>query len=169
MEAAPAGSYDEIVARDVAAYIPALAERFDLIVSWQALEHVRDVGRALCNLRLYLRPGGKLVAQVSGRYSAFAVANRMLPHRVAVDALNRLAGRPRESVFPAHYDRCYFAALTDLLDPAWAEAEVIPRYKAADYFNFAPLVRRAYLAYEDWTLRAGHRDLATHYIISARR
>jgi SAM-dependent methyltransferase len=90
LQVAGAAAYDETVVADVCDYRGALEGTFDLVVSWQVLEHVPDLGLALENARRYLRPGGVLVAQFSGRYSLFGFANRLLPHRLARLALKVL-------------------------------------------------------------------------------
>jgi len=168
LTAAPGGSYDQMVISDVVTFQPALAERFDLVLSWQVLEHVKPLAEALENIRRYLIPGGALVAQLSGKFSAFALLNQLLPHRLSVWALKRFLRRDPRTVFPAHYDQCWYGALVRITSP-WSEAEVLPRYRGSGYFKFLSVLERAYLLYEDWTIKRGHRNLATHYLISARR
>jgi SAM-dependent methyltransferase len=168
LERAPSGAYDEIWVADVTQRLPELEGRFDLVVSFQVLEHVRPLDAALENCRAYLKPGGRFIAQLSGLFSVFALLNKLIPHRLAVLVLTRLVGRPQGSVFPAHYDRCWDRPLRRLMRP-WSRAEVVPRYTGAMYFTFSKLLQRLYLVYEDWTLRVGQRDLATHYIIDAIR
>lgn len=166
---AGAGAYDETVVRDVAERDPSLAERFDLIVSWQVLEHVRPLDVAIDNLQLYLRPGGRLVAQFSGGWSAFAVANTLLPQRARMWVLTRLVGKHPDQVFPAFYDRCHYGALQRML-ASWSSHEVVPLYVGAvPYFGFSRLVRTAYMAYEEWTYRQDIRNLASYYVVDAVR
>lgn len=166
LEKAPAGSYDEMIASDVTQYVAQLESRFDLIVSWQVLEHVRPLPVALENARRYLRPGGLLVAHLSGKFSLFGLVNQLVPQRVAVWVLARLLHRDPATIFPAHYDQCWYRALLRCL-AGWSAVEVIPRYKGGDYLAFSPRLRRIYLVYENW-IQQRHPDLATHYLISAR-
>lgn len=163
---APPGSYDELHIADVARRQPQLEGRFDLIVSWQVLEHVKPLRVALENLRAYLRPGGRMVVQFSGKFSAFGLINMAVPNRLGVWAMERLLHRDPETVFPAWYDRCWHGALRSLLQP-WHSSEVLPRYRGAGYFAFMPLLQRTYLAYEDWARRRHHPNLATHYLVTA--
>ena len=165
---APAGSYETHVVADVATPVPQLRGGFDLVLSWQVLEHVADTERALANMRAYLRPGGSLVALLSGRFSAFGILNAALPARLGVVLMQRLLRRDPESVFPAHYDRCHASALTRLL-ASWPRAEVRPIFQGGAYFNFALPLRSAYLAYENWAWRSGRANLATHYLLVCRR
>ena len=160
------GAYDEVHLASATERLPQLVGQFDLVVSWQALEHVRPLDRVLENVHAYLRPGGRFVALVSGTFAAFAVAGRLVPHSVATRAMSRLLGRQPETVFPAHYDHCWHGALTTLLRP-WARAEVVPLFRGGGYFSFSPPLARAYLAYESWAERGAHANLATHYLIDA--
>lgn len=168
LRAAPPGSYDEMIGANVTTFRADLADRFDLVVSWQVLEHVKPLETALENMHGYLVPGGALVAQLSGRFAAFALLNMLIPHRVGVWVIGRLLGRDPQSVFPAHYDQCWYTALVRIMAP-WTEADILPRYRGAGYFRFLNVLKNAYLLYEDWTVRRGYRNLATHYLISARR
>lgn len=165
---AAAGSYDETVVADITDRVSELEERFDLVVSWQVLEHVRDLPAALENLRAYLRPQGHLVALFSGAFSAFGLLNRLLPPRVGIWAMKRLLAREPDTVYPAFYDHCYDAALRRLLTP-WSNWELEPLFRGAIYFRFSKTVQAAYMAYEDWAAEGGHPNLATHYLLTARR
>jgi SAM-dependent methyltransferase len=168
LRSAPAGSYDQMRPGDVAELRPELEGRFDLAVSWQVLEHVKPLDAALENIRRYLVPGGVLVALLSGKFSLFAMLNQAVPHSVAVWAMRRLLGRDPRTVFPAHYDRCWHDALRRMTTK-WSEVEIRSRFAGAGYFAFLPPLQRLYLVYENWAARRGHRNLATHYLIRARR
>lgn len=165
--AAP-GSYDERWVQDVTDRVPELEGRFDLIVSWQVLEHVKPLDRALANLHAYLRPGGRLVALFSGTFSAFGLMNGVVPRRIGVWMLQMCMHRDPETVFPAHYHRCWHGAVQRMLAP-WAETEIVPLYVGAVYLGFSGLLQRLYLVYEDWAVRGSHRNLATHYLVTAVR
>jgi len=168
LEKAPPGSYDETYVADVALRLPALEERFTLVVSWQVLEHVKSLDVAIENLRSYLRPGGRLVAHMSGSFSLFATISRLVPHSLGAQAMQHLLKRDRETVFPTHYDHCWYGALERML-ASWSESQVLPRYRGAQYLSFCPVLQRVYLAFEDWACLRGHRNLATHYLVTAVR
>lgn len=163
---APEGSYDEFVAADVVEPQEGLRNRFDLVVSWQVLEHVKPLDAALDNLRSYLRPGGRMVALLSGSFSAFALVNKVLPASAGVWLMERLLHRDADTVFPAHYDRCHHAGLVRLLEP-WSRADVVPLYRGANYFRFSRRLQVAYITYESWASRNSHCNLATHYLLDA--
>lgn len=166
--AAPPGSYDRVIVGDVVERQPYLEGSADLVVSWQVLEHVAPLGDAISNIHAYLRPGGLFVAQLSGGRSAFALINRVIPHRVAKLVMKRLLRRDPESVFPAMYDRCTYSALCRTLSD-WSDVRIVPRYRGAQYFRFLPLLQILYVRMEDLIVRGGHKDLATHYLVVARR
>jgi SAM-dependent methyltransferase len=168
LDAAPSGAYDEVVVGNITTQIPTLNARFDLVISWQVLEHVKPLHLAVENIRSYLRPGGHFVALLSGRFALFSLLGRMLPHSVGARAMQHLLHREPDTVFPAPYDGCYYSALEGMLAP-WSRWDIVPRYYGAMYLSFAPLLEQLYLIYENWAERSGHRNLATHYLVSARR
>jgi SAM-dependent methyltransferase len=168
MALAPPGSYDEEVEGRAEECAAALVGRFDLIVSWQVLEHVRDMERAVANFHAYLKPSGKLVCMLSGRNAVYAIPNRMLPKSVARVVVSRLRRRPLDTVFPAYYDRCDERGLRAVFS-GWDELEVIPLWRGADYFERLPGLRGAYLRYEDLAVARRWTGLATHYLVAGRK
>lgn len=168
MALAPPGSYDEQVAARAEERAPELVGRFDLIVSWQVLEHVSDLERAVANFHAYLKPSGAAVCMLSGRHAAYAIPNRVLPKSVARVLVARLRRRPIDTVFPAHYDRCDERGLHAVFS-GWGELEVIPLWRGADYFERLPGLREAYLRYEDLAIARGWTGLATHYVVAGRK
>jgi SAM-dependent methyltransferase len=167
LDAAPAGAYDAAYVHDIAAPLPELHD-LDVIISWQVLEHVGSLPLALTNLRAMLRPGGTLLAHFSGSFAAFAVAAQVIPHRVRVKAMARYLGHPEELKFPTHFDHCHARAIRRLLGE-WESSELVPFYRGAPYFSFSRPLQRVYLLYEDAIARRDAANLATHYLIIARR
>jgi SAM-dependent methyltransferase len=165
---APPGSYDSTMVSDIVVPDPALRERYDLIVSNQVFEHVKPLSRALENMREYLVPGGTMVTKFSGAFSVFALANRVVPHRVAVWALHRFLGDDPERVFPAHYDQCWDSALRRLLAP-WESVRIEPLYMGAEYLSFLRPAQALYIGAEEWWARRDMRNLAAYYVVTATR
>jgi SAM-dependent methyltransferase len=161
------GAYDEDVVADITEPLGRDGE-FDLIVSWQVLEHVSPLAAAIENLRLSLRPGGTLFAQLTGSNAGFALLGRLMPHALRVRIATRLLGHQEEEKFPTRYDRSSYTALERLLDQ-WSEVEIVPFYRGAPYFGFSRPLQRAYLAYESAIERRRLRNLATHYLVVAKR
>jgi SAM-dependent methyltransferase len=168
LAAAASDAYDETIEADVSELLLSQRDRFDLIVGWQVLEHVDDLGQCLENLHSYLRQGGSLVAMLSGRNAYFGVLNRMLPDQLGSWMMERLLDRPPNTVFPAHYDGCTDDGLHERL-AAWSCCDVLPLYRGAGYLRFSAPLQKAYLRYEDWAFTRGRANLATHYLIVAER
>ena len=167
LQSAPPGAYDSTIAHDITRPLAA-SQPFDLVLSWQVLEHVASLGRALENLRGVLRPGGTMLAQFSGSFSAFALIARVVPHRLRVWAMARYIGHAEEEKFPTHYDHCWASAI-ERRCRQWSAVSVLPFYRGAAYFGAWPPVQRMYLGYESVIARRNVRNLATHYLVIARR
>jgi SAM-dependent methyltransferase len=167
IEAAGPNAYDESIVGDITEPTGREGE-FDLVLSWQVLEHVSPLGAAFENLRSSLRPGGTMLAQLTGSNAGFAVLGRLMPHALRVRLATRLLGHEEEEKFPTRYDRSSHRALERLLS-AWSAVEIVPFYRGASYFGFWRPLQRAYLAYESAIERRRRRDLATHYLVAARR
>jgi hypothetical protein len=93
---------------------------------------------------------------------------RAMPHRLRVLAMSRLLGHAEDEKFPTRYDRCTASRLAEFLRP-WSSAEILRHYRGATYFGFNRPLQRAYLAYENRVAERDAADLATHYLIVARR
>ena len=169
LEAGP-GAYGETVEADASVLEQKLVGRFDLAVSWQVLEHVRDLEKTIQNIHDYLKPGGRFVALFSGAWSLFGLVNRALPDRIGSRIVDFTMKRTENNipVFPAHYDRCTAREL-DPLFAGWSEFTLTPLYQGAAYFDFLPPLRSAYLVYENAIHRRNVANLATHYLIVAER
>jgi SAM-dependent methyltransferase len=167
LDAAGPGSYDESIVGDITVPLNRDGE-FDVVLSWQVLEHVSPLQDAFENLRASLRPGGTLLAQLTGSNAAFAVLGRLLPHRLKLWVATRVLGHNEEEKFPTRYDRSSARALERLLEP-WSAVEIIPFYRGATYFKFSRPLMRAYVAYESAIERRRASNLATHYLVVATR
>ena len=167
LEAGP-NAYGETVEADASVLQKGLIGSFDLVISWQVLEHVQDLEAAIGNVHRYLRPGGRFVALFSGAWSLFGLINRALPDRLGSRIVDRTMKRTENNlpVFPAHYDRCTAKDL-DPLFAAWSQYELTPLYNGASYFNFLPPLRSAYLVYENSIHQRRVANLATHYLVVA--
>jgi len=168
LEAAPEGSYDEVWISDLCISNPRLREKYDIVISWQVLEHVSSLYAAVDNVRAYLSPRGVFVAALSGSWGFFSVANRVIPHKIATAAMHHLLGRDPESVFPAHYDHCSFDGLRGAF-AKWSSVTITPFYTGGNYLNFSPLIRKVYLTGENFIERRNWRNLATHYLVVAQK
>jgi cyclopropane fatty-acyl-phospholipid synthase-like methyltransferase len=170
MNAAGPGAYDETYAVDITSRVSALVERADLAVSWQVFEHVKPLDAALDNIYAYLRPGGMLLSAFSGKWSAFGILNQLLPNAIGHRVVERVMNR-REldlPVFPAFYHRCS-ARQVRKMTAGWQSVEIVPQYLGATYFNFSAVFTRMYLWYEERARARDAANLATHYLLIARK
>ena len=167
LAAAAPGAYEEGVVADITKALNR-DEAFDVIVSWQVLEHVSPLAGAFENLRAALRPGGTMLAQLTGSNAGFALLGRFMPHAVRVRIATRMLGHQAEEKFPTRYDRSSRRSLERMLS-GWAEVEIVPFYRGAPYFRFSRPLQRAYLAYESAIERHQRANLATHYLVVAKR
>lgn len=167
LDAAGPGAYDAVFVHDISDPLEQIKD-VDVVISWQVLEHVSSLPRALSNLRATLRPGGTLLAQLSGSYAAFALAARVMPHKLRVKAMARYLGHSEEEKFPTHYDHCNARAIRKMLGD-WDDAELVPFFRGATYFTMSRRLQRLYLGYEDFIASRRWDNLATHYLIVARK
>ena len=163
---APPGSYDDVRVGDVCVSQPDLVSGFDLVLSWLTMEHVKPVPVALRNLASYQRPGGRFLGYLAGTFSVHAIINRLLPGVVA-ERLAQTAGREPDTIFKAHYHRCWYDALDEVARGAWSRSEIVPVFTGGWYFRRFPRLRAPYLAYEEWAYTGQHRNLAAYYILDA--
>lgn len=168
LEKAPAGGYDDAIVADATEHINSLDGSFDLVLSYLVLEHVASLPEAFNNIRSYLVPGGKFLAYFSGTFSAFGLANRVLPSAVSAALLKSLLGRDHETVFPAFYDQCWASAIEGALR-SWTTFEVRPMWFGAGYFGFLRPLQAAYIGYEEWARVRSHKNLAPYYLVEATR
>lgn len=168
LEKAPFGSYNERYVQDLKLHEPALDDQIDLAISWQVLEHIKPLSDAIENVYSYLKPGGHLVALLSGKNAHFALVNRIVPEKMGVLAMKHLLNRQPDTVFRAHYDECTHSGLSKLLRN-WSRTDIETAFRGADYVRFSKLLQSTYLLYEDWIAKGHKNDLATHYIVNARK
>jgi SAM-dependent methyltransferase len=165
LEAAGADAYDATYVHDIVEPLAELRD-VDVIISWQVLEHVSSLPSALSNLHALLRPGGTLLAQTSGSFAAFAIAARVMPHRLRVKVMARYLGHHEDEKFPTSFDHCTARSIRKLLRE-WGPSEIVPFYRGAPYFGMSRPLQRLYLGYEGFIAAQEWDNLATHYLLIA--
>ena len=166
--AAGDGAYDQTYVVGIAEPVPALIDRVDLAVSWQVFEHVKPLDVALENIHSYLRNGGTLVSLFSGKWSAFGILNQAIPNAIARRVVEWAMDRRGKPVFPAYYHRCSARQLCRMTT-RWQSVEIVPLFHGATYFSFSPSLARMYLWYEEQARARNAANLATHYLLVARK
>jgi SAM-dependent methyltransferase len=161
---------DKIIADGVRG-LPFRAASIDLITSRSVLEHLNNLEAFVEEAARVLRPGGYFVHWIPCRYAPFAVVNRLLPNWLG-KRLVHFTDPASVGIcgFPAVYDRCYPAALRQLLARhGFSIEELTPSYFQARYYAFfAPLFLIS-TAYELAVQALGIETLCAHMLVVARR
>ena len=162
---------DAKVVGDVTRALPLEDQSVDLIASRSVLEHLPRLEPFMREAFRVLRPGGQCIHFFPCKFALFAMANQLIPNRVAKRLLYSVF---EESAgiggFPAHYDHCHDPAFTRLLEKNGFE--ILWRhhgYYQAHYFSFAvPLYVLAAL-YEMAVAALGLKRLCAYLIVIARK
>lgn len=156
---------------DVAKGLPFANGEVDLLVSRVVLEHVDGVPEAIRHIHRVLKPGGRTIHFVPGRYATFALAARLLPFKPLLRLLHfAIPSSVGVVEFDVYYDRTDPVALERVFREAgFSEVSISWTAAQADYFRpFLP----AYVAVAlyQWLVRALRiRRLAAYVIVDARR
>lgn len=162
---------DARIVCDACATIPIEGESVDLVMVSSGVEHFADNAAFLRNAFVALRPGGLLIAQFPGRYAPFAIANRLLPRRLARKVLNVTMDKAADHLgFAAHYDRTHYSAFLKMAEDAGFDAIYhSPGYFSSTYAEFfVPLWLASYVF--DMTRYAiGFRNAASYNLFALKR
>ena len=156
---------------DVAQGLPFEDSEVDLLVSRVVLEHVDGVPEAIGHIARVVKPGGRTIHFVPGRWATFAIAARLLPFKPLLRLLHfAVPGSVGVVEFDVFYDSTEPEALERLFREAgFRDVRVSWTAAQADYFRaFLP----AYLlivGYQTLVRRLGLRRLAAYVIVDARR
>jgi SAM-dependent methyltransferase len=118
--------------------IPPEAQGAGLITSRMVLEHIPDLDRFAEEVYSALTPGGHTIHLFAGRYSLFAILNRLLPDSISRRVLFAL--RP-ESVevggFPTFYNHTHAKAAGSVFQRAgMVDVKTEVSYEVSQYFRF---------------------------------
>ena len=99
LERARSDAYDETIVGDICSGLGSDVRPFDLVLSWQVLEHVASMRAALATQHSALVPGGRMVAMLSGAWSIQAMAARVIPYRLSTALQAQLLDAEAEDKF----------------------------------------------------------------------
>jgi 2-polyprenyl-6-hydroxyphenyl methylase/3-demethylubiquinone-9 3-methyltransferase len=135
LEAAPDGSYQELIVADICEYRG--NGSYQLAICQSLLEHVKDTEQALQGIASLLASGGRAVIFVPCRNAWYARINMLLPERLKRAVLFALFPKARgRQGFPAYYNRCTpkeFIAMATLQGLVVAHVQ---SYYCSSYFSF---------------------------------
>jgi len=151
--------------------IPIEAQDAGLITSRMVLEHIRDLDGFAREVHSALAPGGWTIHMFAGRYSLFAILNRLLPESASRRILFTL--RP-ESVdvggFATFYDNTHAEAAESVFRRAgMIDVETSVSYQTAQYFHFLFPVFVLARLWETTLHRLGFKNFGSYVLIVARR
>jgi SAM-dependent methyltransferase len=154
LNAAPRGSYDDIVVSDIRKFRG--GGDADLVICQALLEHVPDVRQALQAIASIMKPGGRALLFVPCRNAPFAVLNRALPHELKRKLLFTAFPRARGTQgFRSYYNQCTPKRIKELAAANELTTIELKTYYMSGYFRvFFP----AQLIWRMWTILAGAID-----------
>jgi SAM-dependent methyltransferase len=129
---------DEKRVADVTLGLPFETGEVDLVVSRSVIEHLRDSESFVQEACRILKPGGYCIHLFASKFAPFAIANQMLPAKVATQLLNTMHPECSGKLgFESHYDKTYVSGMRDLLVRNGFEVEkVLVSYYQSGYYNF---------------------------------
>lgn len=152
-----------------------LAASFDVVISKQLAEHVRDPLAMHRNVWAMLRPGGRAIHFFPTLYAAPFVVNRLVPERMASTLLIALQPHRVSSgshgKFPAHYRWCRGPTGRQLrrLRSTGFEVEDYIAGFGHGYYARAPLLQRIENAKARMLVRRPLAQLTSYAIVVLRR
>jgi SAM-dependent methyltransferase len=132
---------DAAVVADLSSAIPLRDMSVDVVASRSFLEHLPETEGFFRECTRVLRPGGSLMCLAPGRYSWFALLNRMIPRRVARRMLFALHPESVDAGgMDAHYTALYPAAVRRTLASCGLDDISIEAHYGTNYgYSFVPL------------------------------
>jgi SAM-dependent methyltransferase len=129
---------DEKRVADVTLGLPFETGEVDMVVSRSVIEHLRDSESFVREASRVLKPGGYCIHLFASKFAPFAIANRMLPAKVATKLLDTMHPECAGKLgFESHYDKTYVSGMRALLIRNGFEVEnVLVSYYQSGYYNF---------------------------------
>ena len=160
--------YDHFLHQSVEAPI---GRHYGMVVSFTLLEHVRDNEAALDSIFRALVPGGTTHHYVPSRNHPYSLCLRLVGPRLQRRLIRHLRpGSEEETGYPAFFHHCSPGAMRALLEgTGFEEVDVLPYYRANDYFAFFTPAFLLVTAFENLCWRLGWSSFASGFVISARK
>ena len=162
---------DEKIVADVATGLPFADGEVDLLVSRVVLEHVDGVPEAAAHMARVIKPGGRTIHFVPGRWSTFALAARLLPFGPLLKLLHFAIPSSAGVVeFDVHYDHTDPVSLERVFREAgFRDVRVAWTAAQAAYFRSVLPLYLLVALYQTVVRALGLRRLAAYAIVDARR
>jgi hypothetical protein len=159
--------YDRFLVQSIEQPIP--LANVDLIISAALFEHVPDNESAFRNLYACLSERGVMHHYIPSGFHPYSIVLKLVgPKLQRWLIVNLRPGTIEGTGYPAFFDRCTPNALRKLLeDVGFRDIEIIPYYKAADYFAFFLPLYLAIAAFENVTEFLGLSTFSSGMIVTA--
>jgi SAM-dependent methyltransferase len=151
--------------------LPGQAFGSQVVCSRFVLEHLPSLDAFSEEAFRATRPGGYSVHLFSGRWSAFAMANRLLPKALSRRLLFALRPASRDvGGFPTHYDHTDPRAARERFRRAgFAEVETELSWEVSQYFEWCLPLYGLARAWESLARRLRLETVASYVVLTARR
>lgn len=162
---------DEKIVADITKAIPLDDSSINMVTSASVLEHLRDLEAAVKEVSRVLKEGGYFISVLPSKFALFAIINQCLPHSISKKILYKLHPKAKGIAgFKAYYNRCYFSALTKLLEEnGFKDIEFAFSYNQSSYFSFFLPCYLVSVAWDYCMYLFGARDLCGYVCFAARK
>jgi SAM-dependent methyltransferase len=165
------GQVSETRVADVSSGLPFDDGEVDLLVSRALMEHVDGVPAAANHIARVMKPGGRTIHFMSGRYAIFALAARWLPFEPLLKVVHALLP---ESVGQVEFDVVYDHTDPVAIERIFREAgfrKVSVEWTPAQVDYFRPVLPLFLLVavYQRVVRALGLRRLAAYLVVTAER
>lgn len=161
----------KVVADAASADLPIAAGSVDLLTSRSVIEHLKDNAAFMRSCSRVLREGGCAVHTFPGRFAPFALANALLPNRLARALLYYFQPDWRDECgFKVFYDRCSYHEMMGVIESAGLEVVHCElRYYQAIYCSFFVPLYLLMVGYDFLARATGLKSLSSQILIVARK
>jgi ubiquinone/menaquinone biosynthesis C-methylase UbiE len=162
---------DEWRVADITRTLPFANGEVDMLVTRSVVEHLEDPSGFVAETMRVLKPGGRTIHIIPGKFGLVSVVNQLLPRSLARRVVHFVVPGSEGSLgFPAYYRRTYPTAFSRLLREAGFDLEELDVSFSQGYY-FASLVPLYVLVslFEVVLERLRARNLAALFLVVARK
>jgi SAM-dependent methyltransferase len=147
-----------------------LKEKYDLIISITLLEHVPDNKASFKSIFLSLNPGSETLHYVPSNWHPYSIALRAVGPTIQKLLIPILRpGSEDVTGYPAHFDQCSVSAIKKvLINQGFTDINILPLYRANDYFAFFTPLFIAITAFENLCKKLQLELFSSGFIITAK-
>tara|TARA_B100001778_G_scaffold132237_1_gene108876 strand:- start:368 stop:1111 length:744 start_codon:yes stop_codon:yes gene_type:complete len=160
-------SYDQI-------FIQSIEDRInlkgDMIISKCLLEHVKNNKKSIQNIYNMLSPYGISAHYVPSKYHPYSIILRLINHKIQNILIRHLRPHAEGTGYQTFFNYCSPNEMKSLFKSVgFSQIEIIPYYKATDYFSFFLPLYYLILIYEEMIKFLKLRNLGCGFIIIGRK